>query len=56
MGMPENIIESLVDLLIAVIIIYVGFQILWPVNPFLAVIFILFALYFLAKTAGRGRL
>ncbi len=55
-GDNSGVIESLVSLLIAVIIIYVGIQILWPINPFLAIIFVLFALYFLLRTAGRGRL
>jgi hypothetical protein len=49
-------VDELVNLLIAIVIIYVGFAILYPINPFLTIIFVLAALYILTRAIGRGRL
>ena len=48
-------VGSLMDLLIAFILIYVGVTVLYSVNPFLGVLFVIFALYLLIIGIRGGR-
>lgn len=47
--------DSLIAVLFAFIVVYVGWTILYPLNPFLAVLFIIFALYVVFRSVGGGR-
>jgi 4-hydroxybenzoate polyprenyltransferase len=54
--MPESgLIDSLVTLLIAVILLYVGFAILYPINPLVAILFVILALYIVVRFASKGK-
>jgi hypothetical protein len=46
--------DTLISLLIAVVIIYVGIEILYPINPFLAIVFFVLAAYLVVKSLGGG--
>jgi hypothetical protein len=49
-------ISSIFTLLIVFIIIYVGYTVLYAVNPLLAILFVLMGLYLAFRsTGGRGR-
>jgi purine-cytosine permease-like protein len=45
----------LVTVLLAFLMIYVGFEVLYSVNPLLAVVFVLASLYLIFKSVGGGR-
>jgi ABC-type polysaccharide/polyol phosphate export permease len=47
-------ISSLMNLLIAFILIYVGVTVLYSVNPFLGILFVIFALYILISAIRGG--
>ena len=49
-----GLVDAIVSLLIAVILIYVGAVIVWSLNPLLAVLFVIFALYVAARTVAKG--
>ena len=48
-----GLVDAIVELLIAVLLVYVGAVIIWSLNPILAVLFILAALYILARTIAK---
>ena len=52
--MTRSITGSLMNLLIAFILIYVGVTVLYSVNPFLGVLFVIFALYILVSGIRGG--
>jgi len=48
--------DSMVSVLFAFIMIYVGWEILYPLNPLLAILFILMALFVVFRAVtGGGR-
>ena len=49
-----GLVDSIITLLLAFVLIYVGAVILWSFNPFLAVLFILVALFIAARSIGKG--
>jgi len=53
-GGKLGLVDAIVSLLIAVILIYVGAVIVWSLNPLLAVLFVIFALYVAARTVAKG--
>ena len=44
-----GVVDEIISLLIAFVLIYVGAVILWNVNPFFAVLFVLAALYIVLR-------
>ena len=46
---PVGVVDEIISLLIAFVLIYVGAVILWNVNPFFAVLFVLAALYIVLR-------
>jgi hypothetical protein len=48
--------DSMISVLFALIMVYVGWEIIYPINPLLAVLFILMALYVIFRSVtGGGR-
>lgn len=48
------IADRIIMLLIAVFVIYAGYEVLYPINPLLAIVFVLAALYLVVKSIGKG--
>ena len=48
-----SIIETIVSLVFALLIIYVGFTVIYAINPLLAFLFVIMALYAVARAIGR---
>ena len=46
-------VDAVISVLIAFILIYVGAVVLWALNPFLAVLFVVAALYIALRGLGR---
>jgi ABC-type bacteriocin/lantibiotic exporter with double-glycine peptidase domain len=51
----SSIIDSIIELLIAVVMIYVGAVILYNLNPVFGILFVLLALYILFRTVSKGK-
>jgi len=46
--------DVIVSLIVAIILIYVGAVIIWSLNPLLAVLFVAFAVYVVARSVAKG--
>ena len=51
----DKAIDAIISLIIAFILIYVGAVILWSLNPFFAVLFVLDALYIGLRGLREGK-
>ncbi len=49
-----SLVDVIVSLLIGFVLIYVGAVILWSLNPFFAVLFVLAALYIVGRSLLKG--
>ena len=47
--------DTLIELLIAVFILYAGAVIIWSLNPLLAVFFVVVGLYILVRAVGKSK-
>jgi hypothetical protein len=48
------LIDTIIGLIVALVLVYVGGVILWSLNPILGVLFIIVALYVVLRSIGRG--
>ena len=48
-------VDTIIELLIAIFILYAGAVIIWSLNPFLAVLFVVIALYILVSTIAKSK-
>jgi len=51
-----GIIDSLISVIIALVLVYVGVAILWAINPILAILFVLLAAYIFVRGVRSGKL
>lgn len=49
-----GLVDSLIGLLVAVIIIYVGAIVIWSLNPIFAIFFAIIAILIAARAVARG--
>jgi hypothetical protein len=49
-----DIVGSIVILLVAIIIIYIGFEVIYAINPLLAILFVALALYVVFRSISGG--
>jgi len=48
-------VDTIIELLIAIFILYAGAVIVWSLNPLLAVLFVVVALYILVRTLAKSK-
>jgi hypothetical protein len=48
-------VDSIIELLIAIFILYAGAVIVWSLNPLLAVLFVVVGLYILVRALAKSK-